>query len=159
MSKMQQDLKWFATRAIRDRAYVRRYLQAEGIKTACIADLKTLIFIHCPLAEAKRLKGELWDRVMFYREPDSPDPQPIPDREMKSFLIMAPYHNQPVIYLPVDDPSFFQGRRKRVTRGLFAGCEGVIRRIKGERRLIIRLSTRAAIATPYIPKEYLEDIE
>ena len=156
---MQQDLKWFATRAIRDRAYVRRYLQAEGIQTACIADLKTFIFIHCPLTDAIRLKGELWGRVLFYREPDSPTPDAIPDREMKSFLIMAPYHNQPVIYLPVDDPSFFQGGRKRVTKGPFAGCEGVIRRIKGERRLIVCLSHNAAIATPYIPKEYLEDIE
>lgn len=155
----QNNLEWFATRAIKDRPYVLRYLEVQGVQTAGISDIKSLIFIHCPLSEARTLKSELWDRVLFYRGAESRDPQAIPDGVMNTFLLMAPFHKEPVIYLPVDKISFFEGQRKRVTKGAFKGCEGVIRRIKGERRLIVKLSDRAAIATPYIPQNYLEDID
>lgn len=155
---MQQELKWFAARAIRDRAYVLRCLQREGIQTSFISDLRSLVFVRCTLAQARRLKNELWNRLLFYRGPDTKDPQPIPDQAMETFLIMAPSHEEPLIYLAVDDPALFEGPRKRITRGIFAGCEGVIKRLKGQRRLIVKISDRAAIATPYIPQEFLEEV-
>ena len=152
-------LKWFAARVIREKSYVLRYLEREGIHHAGIADIRSLIFINCTDTTIRRIRYELFDRMLVYRDAERHEPQPIPDREMQTFLIMAPFHDEPVIYLPVDDPSFFAGKRKRVTAGVFRGCEGIIKRIKGERRLIVRISDRAAIATPYIPRDSLEDIE
>lgn len=152
-------LKWFAARIIREKSYVLKYVDSLHVEHAGIADIRTLIFIHTTDIAIERLRSELYDRVLFYRNADRTAVQPIPDKVMKSFLIMAPYHEKPVMYLPIDDPVFLQGKRKRVTRGLFAGCEGVIRRIKGERRLVVAINDHAAIATSYIPREYLEDIE
>lgn len=156
---MQQQLEWFATRAIRDRAYVMRYLEVEGVQTSRISDIKSLIFIRCPKSQIMQLKGQLWDRLLFYKGAGTREPQAIPERVMQTFLIMAPFHDEPVFYLAVDDPHLFEGKRKRVVKGVFAGCEGIIKRIKGERRLIVKLSDKAAIATPYIPQDFLEDIE
>ena len=99
-----------------------------------------------------------YDRVLFYKTADKKYIESVPDQVMKTFLIMAPFHDEPVMYLSVDDPNFFDGPRKRVLSGPFKDCEGVIRRIKGERRLIVRVSDKAAVATPYIPKENLESI-
>lgn len=152
-------LKWFAARVIREKSYVLRYLEREGIHHVGIADIRSLIFINCTDTTIRRIRYELFDRMLVYRDAERHEPQAIPEREMRTFLIMAPFHDEPVIYLPVDDPSFFEGKRKRVTAGVFRGCEGIIKRIKGERRLIVRISDRAAIATPYIPRDCLEDIE
>lgn len=151
--------KWFATRAIRDKAYVIRFLDHERIPHEGIADIKTLIFVHCTDKQIQDIRSQLSDRLLVYRDAEKKRPQPIPDQVMNTFLIMAPFHDEPVIYLSIDDPEFFNGKRKRVISGLFRGCEGIIKRIKGERRLIVKINDRAAIATPYIPQEYLIDIE
>ena len=159
MQSEESQLKWFAARTIRERSYVLKYLDINGIHHAGIEDLKSLLFIRCTEQAVNSIRYELFDRVLFYRNAEKTAVEPVPDRVMNTFLIMAPFHDEPVIYLPVDDPHFFDGPRKRVKSGVFAGCEGVIRRIKGDRRLIVRLSDRAAIATPYIPQVLLEDVE
>ena len=151
--------KWFATRAIRDKAYVIRFLDYERVPHEGIADLKTLIFVHCTDKEIQNIRYELSDKLLVYRDAEKKHPQPIPDQVMKTFLIMAPFHDEPVMYLSVDNPDFFNGKHKRVVSGVFRGCEGIIKRIKGERRLVVKINDRAAIATPYIPKEFLEDVE
>lgn len=154
----QKNLKWFASKAISDRTYVLKYLEIEHTEMARIADIPNLIFIHCTKQEIIRYRREMFDKLYVYRNADRTEPEPVPDGVMKTFLLMAPYHDEPVMYLSVDDPKLFEGPRKRIIKGLFAGCEGVIKRIKGVRRLIVKISDKAAIATPYIPREYIEDI-
>ena len=56
-------------------------------------------------------------------------------------------------------PEFLQGDRVRVTGGLFQGAEGVIKRIKGDRRLVVSIDGVTAVATSYIRPEYLEVVE
>ena len=159
MNDNNDRLKWFALRMIREEKYILRYIELEGIETSRIKDIRTLLFLHCTQDKIERLRRELWDRALFYRDARRIRVQPIPDQVMKTFLILAPYHDEPVFYLPVDDTGFFEGKRKRVKSGIFAGCEGVIKRIRGERRLVIKISDRAAVATPYIPQDLLEDID
>lgn len=159
MPGQDTELRWFAARVIRERSYVLKYMDCEKIEHAGIADLRSLVFFKTTCTHVESLRSALYDRVLFYRNSDKTAVEPIPDSIMQTFLIMAPFHDEPVIYLPVDSPAFFQGKRKRVTGGVFAGCEGIVKRIKGERRLIVRINDRAAIATPYIPQEFLEDVE
>lgn len=159
MQAGDNQLKWFAARTIRERSYVLKYLDINGIRHSGIEDLKSLLFVRCTENTINTIRYELFDHVLFYRNAEKTAIEPVPDRVMSTFLIMEPFHDEPVIYLPVDDPHFFDGPRKRVKSGVFAGCEGVIKRIKGDRRLIVRLSDRAAVATPYIPHELLEDVE
>lgn len=157
---MQNDqLKWFATRTIREKSYVLQFLEHEGIHHVGISDLKTLFFLQCTSTAIQRLQFDLYDRLLIYKDAEKHEPQPIPNQVMQTFLLLAPFHDEPVIYLSVDDPKLFEGKRKRVKSGPFAGCEGVIKRIKGERRLVVKISDNAAVATPYIPRDLLEDAE
>jgi transcription antitermination factor NusG len=49
--------------------------------------------------------------------------------------------------------------RVRVTKGEFAGIEGELIRIKGHKRVVVRMEGLFSLATSYIPKEYLERIK
>lgn len=153
------ELKWFAARVVDNRAYVNRYLEVCGIETARIADIPSLIFIHSNLKRIQQLRyDEFRGYVMFYRKADTNYPEAVKEGQMKTCLLLAPFHNLPVFYLPVDDPSLLEGPRKRVVNGEFKGAEGYVKRIKGTKRLIIPISSTAAIATPYIPARDMEDI-
>ena len=46
--------------------------------------------------------------------------------------------------------------RDRVTGGPFKGAEGYIKRIRGNRRLVVALEGIIAVATTYIPGRFLE---
>lgn len=152
------ELKWYATKTFIERAYVLKYLEQRHVETARIADIPSILFIHCTLKDIRWFRYELFGKLYVYRAAENTDPAPISDQEMNTFLLLAPFHSQPVIYLAVDDPAFFEGRQKRVNDGPFKGCVGIIKRLKGCRRLIVKISDHAAIATPYIPAEYLEDL-
>lgn len=153
------ELKWYAAKIIDERTYVLKYLELEGVRVERISDIPSLAFLRCTYRDMIRIRYELYGKLYVYRSAGSKEPDPVPDNVMQTFLLLAPFHSQPVIYLAVDDPSFFQGQRKRVKAGPFKGCEGILKRIKGDRRLIVKISDHAAVATPYIKSEDLEDIE
>jgi transcription antitermination factor NusG len=57
----------------------------------------------------------------------------------------------------LQDPENLKGGEKvRVIKGEFAGIEGELYRIKGHKRVVVRLGDKVAVATHYIPKEFLE---
>lgn len=124
-----------------------------------ISDLPNLIFLRCRETAVLQVMRDLHDRVFFYKDPGRRFPEAIPDGQMRTFQLLAPFHGKPVIYLPVDDQSIFKGTRYRVTAGEYEGCVGILKRIKGEKRLIIKLTDYAAVATPHIPAVLLEDID
>jgi transcription antitermination factor NusG len=52
-----------------------------------------------------------------------------------------------------------RGERVRVLKGEFAGIEGELIRIRGHKRVVVRLEGLfSMVAGNYIPKEYLERI-
>jgi transcription antitermination factor NusG len=60
----------------------------------------------------------------------------------------------------LQDPENLKGGEKvRVIKGEFAGVEGELYRIKGHKRVVVRLGDDVAVATTYIPKECLEKIK
>ena len=46
----------------------------------------------------------------------------------------------------------------KVLDGPYKGCTGYIKRIKGNRRLLVSVEGLALVATSYIPSEFLEKI-
>ena len=46
-----------------------------------------------------------------------------------------------------------------VTGGIFKGAEGYIKRIQGNKRLVVSIEGVVAVATSYIPAVYLEKLE
>ena len=74
------------------------------------------------------------------------------------FVFVCTAGQQGLSYLGDDKPEYHQGDRVRVTDGVFKGAEGYIKRIKKDRRLVVSVRGVAAVATAYIPPQFLETI-
>ena len=86
-------------------------------------------------------------------------PAPIPDREMQVFILVSSSGEQGLEYFDADSAALSVGSRVRVVGGVFKGSEGYIKRIKGNRRFIVRINGVCAVATPYIPVAFLEKVD
>lgn len=155
----KSELKWYATRIIRERSYVLKLYECLGFETLKIADIPSFVFVRTDRQNIERLRYEIYDYVLFYKNANRTEVESISEKAISNFRILAPIHDKPVIYLPVDDKSFFDGPRFVVTSGLFKGFEGTIKRIKGTKRLVVRVSDYAAFATPYIPSDMLKPLD
>ena len=121
--------------------------------------IPSLMFVRCSeqwLVEFKRAHN---DAFMYYVEPDSHNPGPIPDKEMQSFILVTSADvGRNVKYFGADAPEYHTGDRVRVTEGIYKGAEGYIKRIKKDRKLIVSVTGVAVVAVSYIHPSYLEKI-
>ena len=113
------------------------------------------------------LEGGLWelkrlynDALMFYAEPGTSAPARVKDKEMEMFILVC---RTPAEYLKFFDEDFLSkckvGQKVRVTGGIYEGAEGYIKRIKKDRRLLVRIEGVAVVATGFIPPSLLEPVE
>lgn len=83
-------------------------------------------------------------------------PAPICDKQMSDFRFLT---EMPGDYLPLIDIPLKTGDRVRVISGPMQGIEGELIRIKGHRRVVVRLNDVISVATTYIPPAMLEKID
>lgn len=171
--------RWYALRVFGNRILqVRDQLEQRGARTYMA--LKTvretlngrtvtrqvqlapsLLFVCCTRSELLAFKKNHNDCLMLYRCADSAEPAPIPEEEMRLFiLVTSATEGRDVDLLGVDkrDFSFNSGDRVRVTEGPFKGVEGVIKRIKKDRKLIVAIQGVVAVLVSNIPGAFLERI-
>ena len=123
--------------------------------------IPSLMFFRSSSAGARRVLQMVRGKAMVYtyQTQDGWMPAPISDREMNVFRLVVSSGAEGLEYYDNDPRVFKRGERVRVTGGLFAGAEGHIVRIKGDRRLIVSLTGICAVASSYIPQCFLEKIE
>lgn len=118
--------------------------------------ISSLVFFRATESRAIELQKQLNDRAMVYcRAGGSRCPAPIPDNEMNMFMLVTSSGEKGLEFLPAEC-EYAIGERVRVTGGPFEGAEGYIRRVKGNKRLIVSISGLCAVATSYIPRCFLE---
>lgn len=123
--------------------------------------IPSLMFFRSSSAGARRVLQMVRGKAMVYtyQTQDGWMPAPISEREMNVFRLVVSSGAEGLEYYDNDPRVFKRGERVRVTGGLFAGAEGHIVRIKGDRRLIVSLTGICAVATSYIPQCFLEKID
>ena len=82
----------------------------------------------------------------------------IPDRQMENFLRVASVQDDSVMFLQPGDYINKVGRRVLITEGVFAGVEGVIKRFKNNRHVVVQMEGLAAVAITYVPTNYIATI-
>lgn len=124
--------------------------------------VSSLMFVHSTQAYAVALQSVLLGRVMLYTHIDGEGrkkPSVISDYEMNMFRLVVSSGEEGLDYFCDSDVTFSIGERVRVIEGPFKGAEGRIRRIKGQRRLVVAITGVCAVATSFIPKCFLMKIQ
>ena len=169
---------WYALKVFYNRVFeVERLLAQDGVKSyiplrsveVAVGGrtirrrepaVSSLIFVRGPeryvLELPKRLKNST--PLMAYFDRDTRKPAVISDLEMNVFMLVASTDDPGLEYLGEEPSGLRSGDRVRVTEGPFKGAEGYIKRIKGNRRLIVSIEGVVAVATTYIPGCFLEKI-
>ena len=118
--------------------------------------VNSLLFFKGTLDDAEDVRKEFEGRAMLFTYRLSRQPAIIPDREMRIFQLVSGSGSKDLEYMDADAVNFKTGQHVRVTGGIFQGAEGYIKRIQGNKRLIVAIEGVVAVATSYIPSCYLE---
>ena len=78
----------------------------------------------------------------------------VSDTAMDNFIRVASVTDDRVMFLDNYNDEYV-GQRVRVMDGYFAGVEGVIRRIKKNKRVVVSIEGCASVAIAYVPKQSL----
>jgi len=115
-----------------------------------------LLFIRTDYQTACALPAESIIKMVFMRNLESHQLLVVPDKQMQDFMFLLDLSESAV---RIENANLKRGDRVRVIKGDFAGIEGELIRIKGHKRVVVRLEGLFSLATTYIPSAYLEKIE
>ena len=124
----------------------------------------SLLFVRTTPDALKDFKQDHFNELMIYRRADSTDPAPISEEQMRMFILVTSATDGRDVDLvseslmgPDTKPFDFKpGEKVRVTEGPFKGAEGVIKRIKKDRKLLVAVQGVVVVAISNIPARFLE---
>ena len=88
--------------------------------------------------------------------------QTVPERQMKNFIAIAGTEDERVMFLNPEEVDLSKGDKVRVLGGPFEGVEGHFMRVingKREKRVVVKITGVAAIATASLPVSLVEKID
>ncbi|MDR0427246.1 MAG: UpxY family transcription antiterminator [Dysgonamonadaceae bacterium] len=119
--------------------------------------ISCLIFVYTDYHTALSLPVESGFSITYIRNIETKKVQVIPDKQMQDFMLILDLSETGGIQILTQNLK--RGDKVRVIKGVFTGVEGELVRIKGHKRVVVRLEGVFSLATTYIPSEYLELIE
>ncbi|MDR1130683.1 MAG: UpxY family transcription antiterminator [Prevotellaceae bacterium] len=164
---------WYAARVkYRTEKFIKKFLEEKEIKhfipfrtvfRECRGKriqrekpvISCLIFVNTDYATAISIPNESGFIVSYIYNNDTKRFQIIPDKQMQDFMFLVDY-SESIMRIP--NYKLKKGDRVRVIKGDFIGIEGELIRVKGHKRVVVRLEGIFSVATTYIPGEYLEKI-
>ena len=121
--------------------------------------ISSLMFVYTTSSKLERIRLDRYDKLRVYTHPGTRRPYRIPDKEMEIFRFVTSLQDRKMTLVDPDAVRFHTGQKVRVTGGIFKGAEGYIKRIKGNKRLVVSIEGVVAVATSYIPSAYLEKLD
>ena len=130
--------------------------QKEVIKPA----ISSLVFVRCSEETVWELQKSFSGRVMLYTHKTDGNrmASPVDEEEMRVFMLVTSVEDDRLEYLDVERVRYKEGQKVKVLDGPYKDCVGYIKRIKGNRRLLVAVEGLALVATSYIPSVFLEKI-
>ena len=179
----KQDIHWFPMRVTYNRELKIKELLDEleienfvpmrydYIKTnngkvkKLIPAIRNLIFVKSTqetLTELKRTRID-FDPMRYMTKKSIIDGQSeiiyVPDKQMADFIRVASITDDRVMILDNNDFINKIGKRVEITSGFFAGVEGVIKRIKRNKHVVVQIDGVAAVAITFVPANCLSFID
>ena len=82
----------------------------------------------------------------------------VSDRQMENFMRVASMTDDSVMFLDEKTIVGKEGKRVKIMGGAFEGVEGVIRRVKRCKRVVVELEGIASVAIAYVPAGLLMEV-
>lgn len=117
--------------------------------------IPSLVFIRTTETTMKQLRQPPYN-LWVYCLPGTNIPAIIPNREMEVFIFVTTKGCQSLESI---DQKIVKGDRVKITGGILQGAEGYIIRVHGTKRFVVVINGVAAVATGYIPKQFIEKIQ
>ena len=168
--------KWWALRVTYNREMkVKEALDALGVTTfipmqykavvrggrmvkKLMPSIHNLIFVLWEESAMRQFKATTPLPVRYIMDPEKRRPVTVPQYQMENFIAVAGTYDEQLIYLNPEPGDFARGDRVRILGGPFEGAEGVLVRIKGDRRVVVAIEGLVAVATTFIHPSMLEKI-
>ena len=178
MNSIENPIRWYAFKVFFNKVFeIDELLREGGLKTYFPVvkvekqiggktkkvdrpAISSLIFVRCTGEEVVVWQRKLTGRVMLYTHVTDGVrvTSPIDEEEMRVFMLVTSVDDERLEYLGVGTVDYKKGQRVRVIDGPYKGCLGFIKRVKGNRRLLVSVEGLALVATSYIPSAYLEKV-
>ena len=125
--------------------------------------INNLIFLHSTQEQITHLKTtnevlEPLRYIMDYTTDKAHEIMTVPDRQMENFIRVASKTDDSVLFLDENTIVGKEGKRVRIMGGAFEGVEGVIRRVKRCKRVVVALEGIASVAIAYVPAGLLAEV-
>ena len=163
-----QNLHWFAVRVSYSRELtLKSILDKENIESfipMCYGMVmkggkrvrRLVPAIHNLVFVKDELEGTMSIRFIMNREHCRP--VVIPDAQMRSFILVAGSHDEPILYMEAAELNLVKGQKVRITDGVFKGVIGEFVRIRHDRRVVVNIEGVMAVATTFIPPSLVEPL-
>ena len=127
-----------------------------GKKKIRVVLIHGLIFIRVSRTMSFSLINDYALNICYIKDRENRHSLIIPDKQMEDFMVLLDFSPESIELV---NKNLKHGDRVRVIKGPLTGLEGELLRIKGHKRVIVRLEGVVSIATSYIPGSFLEKIE
>ena len=119
--------------------------------------VSSLLFVRAPESVVLDIVHAVSGGGFVYKMADGERYAVIPDKQMAMFRMVCSSGADGLDFFADDDLTRYkQGAKVRVTEGPLKGAEGYIKRIKKDRRLLVAIEGFVAVATSFIPPQFLE---
>ena len=143
-----------------DTRHDNRYIQAGPVIFRRDPVVTSLLFVHAPEDALDEIVKVIYGKGFVYRTADGTRYSEIPDRQMAMFQMVCSSGADGLEFFSDEDMTRYrQGDRVRVLEGPLKGAEGYIKRIRKDRRLLVAIEGFIAVATSFIPPQFLEKAE
>ena len=167
------ELHWYVANTCRQEKKIKQRLDSMGIenfipfqqiarkihgvdKLIEVPVIPNLVFIHTTFKSCMSLIQEYAFDMRYLRDRETGNFLIVPDKQMNDFMFLLDFSKEMV---EVVNENLKKGDKVRVIKGDFAGIEGKLIRVKGHKRVVVRLEGVVSLATAYIPGSFLEKIE
>lgn len=158
-----QSTQWYAVKVFAAKSAVLKDISSQFETYTPVVEgrrlFPSLLFVRCTAKDILAVKEMWYHQVFLYRDAERINPQPISEAEMANFRMVLNVMSRDYIPIVLQDNRLLVGQKVRVKEGPFKGAVGVVKRLKGTKRLVVAISGIVAIATCYLPQELLEPID
>jgi transcription antitermination factor NusG len=170
-----QDTVWYVLRITYNRALkCKKYLDEKTIKNFIpmryvidakggkkrnlVPVIQNLIFVHSNRLVLDQIKQNppFNSMIRYMMDKSTRKPVVVPEKQMRDFITVAGTNDEQLVYLTSSELPLQRGDKVRITTGPWAGVEGELLRVKGDRRVVVAIQGIMAVATVFIHPSCLE---